>query len=407
MKKTSEVVFPKIAKNDLRGLFAVLLVLSAGCGRKSLPLAPLRPAPAAVTNVSARRLGDHIEIHFTLPTANQDRTTPVALQRVDVYARSTPEGSPVPTSQQVIERANLVGSVSVRPPVDDDAPPPDPDAPKDDRPAAGEATLFVDDIPAGEPLPLPQPKHKPPPAPLPPPIVLNPLAPKLPPPPPPKPPTRYLMLVGVSPKNRQGPAAVIGVPLTPPGDGPTDLQITYDETTVTLTWEPAADDQKFNVYDADSTGRELSAVPLTKTPLSDPIFTMPVEFEKERCLSVRGVETKGNVSIETDPVLACKTPHDTFPPPSPAGLAAIPETGFITITWDSVKAADLAGYIVLRSDGTSDRLQPLTSDPIAQTSYKDATVRAGVTYVYAVVAVDRSTPPNRSAISETKTVTAR
>jgi hypothetical protein len=34
-------------------------------------------------------------------------------------------------------------------------------------------------------------------------------------------------------------------------------------------------------------------------------------------------------------------------------------------------------------------------------------VRAGATYVYAVVAVDRATPPNRSEPSERQSVTIR
>jgi hypothetical protein len=49
----------------------------------------------------------------------------------------------------------------------------------------------------------------------------------------------------------------------------------------------------------------------------------------------------------------------------------------------------------------------LTREPIKETTYRDTTARRGVRYVYAVVAVDRSTPPNRSAESNHVEETAR
>jgi len=74
----------------------------------------------------------------------------------------------------------------------------------------------------------------------------------------------------------------------------------------------------------------------------------------------------------------------------------------VTLLWDQVSAADLAGYLVLRAEGTSDTVQELTPKPIASLQYVDNTVRAGVRYVYFVVAVDaagnrspRSNPANR------------
>jgi len=49
----------------------------------------------------------------------------------------------------------------------------------------------------------------------------------------------------------------------------------------------------------------------------------------------------------------------------------------------------------------------LTPEPIKETRYQDRTARPGVTYVYAIVAVDRATPPNRSAESNRVQETAR
>jgi hypothetical protein len=382
-----------------------LLLLATACGRKNDPQPPLRPVPNAVAGVSARRAGDRIEVRFTLPSANQDGSTPVALDHVDVYARSVPEGSPAPTNDQIIDKQNLIGTVKARPPESDKPAKPGVEAPKDDRPGGGDPALLVDRIPPGPAEPLPPPKRPPRPVSgLP---AANPLMPAAPPAPP-LPPTRYLMIVAVSAKGHAGRPTPLAVPLTPAQAAPTGVTLTNDETTLKMAWQPGAENQSFRVYEVDSTGREAVPGLLTATPLSVAEFSEPVEFGKERCFAVRGVELRGNVAIETDATApACKTPADTFAPPAPTNLGAVADTGFVTLTWDPVKAPDLRGYLVLRREGSNDRLQQLTPEPITQTAYKDTAVRPGATYEYVVVAVDQSTPPNRSADSAVKSVTAR
>nr|MDP9324192.1 fibronectin type III domain-containing protein [Acidobacteriota bacterium] len=101
------------------------------------------------------------------------------------------------------------------------------------------------------------------------------------------------------------------------------------------------------------------------------------------------------------------TPRDTFPPAVPKGLTAVAGTGTMNLSWDANTEADLAGYLVLRGDAPGDTLQPLTPAPIAGTSYEDKTVTPGVRYVYAIVAVDKASPPNRSAPSLRVEETAR
>ena len=49
--------------------------------------------------------------------------------------------------------------------------------------------------------------------------------------------------------------------------------------------------------------------------------------------------------------------------------------------------------------GAAGALAPITPQPIRDTTYRDDTPRRGVRYVYAVIAVDGATPPNRSAES--------
>jgi hypothetical protein len=206
-----------------RGLFVLIVLVGASCGRKGPPLPPLRPLPNVVAGVSARRVGDRIELRFVLPANNQDGSTPAALGRVEVYARSVPEGSPAPTSEQLIDKQNLVGSVSVRPPESDKPLKPGTEPPQDDRPAAGDHAMVIDRIPAGPPAPLPAPRH-PIRAPL---VPLNPSAASATPAPP-TPPTRYVAVVPFSPNGHAGRPSQVAVPLTDPPAAPIGLNVTYD-----------------------------------------------------------------------------------------------------------------------------------------------------------------------------------
>jgi hypothetical protein len=198
------------------------------------------------------------------------------------------------------------------------------------------------------------------------------------------------------------------VPLTDPPKDPTAAARDYDEKTLTLRWQPGSEGESFQVYAVDATGKEIDGHPLTATPLKDTQYQAPVVFDKERCLEVRAVEMTGNVGVESDSsTWTCSTPNDHFPPAAPTNLNGLPDVGSVALRWDPVTADDLAGYLVLRGEGTGDTLQQLTPTPLTSTSYVDTTVRSGSTYVYVVVAVDKATPPNASPHSNTYTVTIR
>lgn len=108
----------------------------------------------------------------------------------------------------------------------------------------------------------------------------------------------------------------------------------------------------------------------------------------------------GGIAIEGAPSPpACVTPVDTFPPAAPKGLVHIANANGVSLLWEANTDPDLGGYLVLRGEAPGDTLSPLTPTPITETSFSDTTVRRGRTYVYEVVAVDKTTPPNQSAPS--------
>ncbi len=103
----------------------------------------------------------------------------------------------------------------------------------------------------------------------------------------------------------------------------------------------------------------------------------------------------------------CVTARDTFAPAAPTALEAVGGAGVISLIWEGVEAADLAGYVVLRGEAGAEPTTVLTPTPISARSFEDRQVTPGVRYSYVVVAVDSATPGNRSAPSNRADETAR
>jgi len=226
----------------------------------------------------------------------------------------------------------------------------------------------------------------------------------------------------VAKNGTRGPASArASVPLlTPPGPAQPGTT-TFDASSVTVTWQPPAtrSDEApgvtYNIYDVPAAGSGAAGapvaapVPLNPAPIAETSFRREGAAPgQEQCFVVRSVATIGTASIESAPSAPiCVTPRDTFPPAAPKGLAAVSGSGVINLIWDANTDADLGGYIVLRGEAPGDTLQRLTPEPVRETRYADRTVRPGVTYFYAVIAIDRASPPNQSGQSNKVQETAR
>ena len=151
------------------------------------------------------------------------------------------------------------------------------------------------------------------------------------------------------------------------------------------------------IRDADSqvTGRSqlLNIQPVSELTYVDPV----VIFGEERCYAVRALDVIGSLEVrglESPPT--CVAPIDRFSPEPPTGLIAVASRDVISLVWNPSPEADLAGYLVLRAESPGATLEPLTKEPILETTYSDITVEANNRYVYAVQAVDNAVPPNVS-----------
>ena len=381
---------------------AVALSAFAACGKKGPPLPPLHIVPDVVTELGARRSGDEVRLRFVLPVKNQNGPEPVNLDRVEILAATLAPGAVAPPNREFLSSKYVVGTLPAKRPLAEG----EPENPADTRPGPGDVVVFVEQLtedklrPQFTTLPVPAPAAAPNAA-----AGATPAAGAAP-----APAMRIYTVRGIARNGRPGqPSARIQVPLVPPPAGPTDLAVKFTESAIQMTWTApvvegeGAKPPAYNVYAAKGD------VPLNKAPLTSPAFERPgLEFGREECFTVRSVQQAGQVSIESSasaPV--CVTPSDVFPPAAPTGLSAVAMTGAVNLIWQANSEADLAGYLVLRAEAPGETLQPVTATPVRETTYRDTTVKPGVRYVYAIVAVDRATPPNTSAQSSRVEETAR
>ena len=410
---------------------ALLLTSLAACGKKGPPLAPLRLVPAAVSELTARRSGEDVELRFSLPTANATGGEAIDLARVEVYAITVAPGV-TPPNRDLLLNSRVVGTIAVRPPpVEGEA---TEGAPADKRPGPGERVTFVDQLTPEKLKPVTLIQKPDPAVPAPGAAGKKPEAgaQKLPDAAPPadatqkadvaqkpdpaqkpaaageKPeagagtpgaaaaeavvvppatpvathPTRVYAIRGLSRSGRPGsPSTRVVVPIMDPVAPPSAVAAQMPtEKAVVVDWTPPVAEAGmppllFNVY-----RREAEGQPLNPSPLTDVKFEVAgVEYGKEQCFVVRTVQALDAVTIESAPSApACFTPLDKFPPVPPKGLRAVAEDAAVNLVWDQSAEADLDGYLVLRAEAPGDTLLPLTPQPIEDANFRDTTVKPAV-----------------------------
>lgn len=406
-------------------VFLLAAVSTIACGKSGPPLPPLVRLPSPPAELSAVRHGDAVDVNFLVPAANTDGSRPANLRRVDIYAYTGPSNL---TDDEVAKLGTKVGTVDVKAPRDPNATV-DPDEPLSDvAPPEGSGLDQGATASLSEALTSASVKAVEKPVPR---DMRDVVAPVLPLAAAPlEPPTRFYAGVGITTRGRRGPfSRRAGVPLVEPPRPVGAPNLTYDETTITLTWPglaapaedpasasnlpsrpfgPPAPTLAFNVYEMKKSEEEDKSAPGSTRLNKDPIETARfedtrIEWDVERCYVVRVVRTVGTMTVESEASpTVCRTIKDTFPPKPPAGLQHIASAGAVNLTWDQNIEKDLAGYIVLRGTDLAGRLEPLTPTPIPNSSFTD-TVPPGAHFVYAIQAVDRAgnVSPESPRIEET------
>jgi hypothetical protein len=425
---------PSAARSAAQAAVLVTLALLAACGKKGPPLAPLRVAPVRVEDLSVLRSGDKVRARFTVPAANDDKSTPADVVSVELLALSgEPQdavGQPL-SGGEFVRLADVAGRLEVKP-VLPDAPPQAESVTKlDPRPGPGEIGTISETLTPAARTKFVHPRRRQAPTkPQEEPSEVRPLTG----PPTELPFSRVYVVTSLSRKGvRSGVSNRVAVPLDElPVSPPPLLAIDYSDQFMTVSWQFPGDavlpiqraatpteiaarplfgtrvTTTYNVYPAT---RQDGVVTEGATPINVPpvafnahSFALP-GFGGERCFVVRAGLQYGAARIEgpSSPVM-CVSPVDKFPPAAPKGLVAVGSEGGVSLIWDSNTEADLGGYVVMRGELTAAgaaavTLAPLMTEPVKETTWRDTTARPGVRYVYAVVAVDTSSPRNTSAES--------
>ncbi len=167
-----------------------------------------------------------------------------------------------------------------------------------------------------------------------------------------------------------------------------------------LSWDPVttrADGSTYegfvgyNAYRGVEKGH-YGETPLNKEPLRTNTYKDTAAVNnKTYYYIVRAVDSPIRPWKESlDSPEAFAMPRDLTPPARPTGLTVVPGVGRIFLTWNENKERDLAGYYVYRSRRTGKEFERLTDKPINRSTYSDEKVKPGVSYSYAITAVDTS-----------------
>jgi len=424
-----------------------VVVVAGACGKKGNPIPPPLRIPAPVETISAQRLGNEVYVTLTVPATNIDMSIPVDIGRIEVYGYT---GRVAPPRLRWAELGTRLATIDIPPvPLDYRAPAPEGAATLAPSAMPGTRITIRDTLTPDEFEPGPvyvDPRQKDLPASLP--VVALPNVMR-----------RFYLAIPFSRRGRAGPpGAQAEMVLTSLPDPPTDLRASYVGATLSLAWQPSGGlfgflldrglspepapfvptpqpaapgaaavvpdtavppgPTTYNVYRQTApdpfelppgtkmpAGTTLVPLPLNTAPLSGTSATDQLLFDREHCYVVRA--QRGTVLSDASPPV-CVTPVDVEPPAAPAGLAAVPSEGGISLIWEPNGELDLGGYLVLRREPGDATLRQLTDTPIAEARYRDADVRPGVRYIYSVVAVDSRLPlPNVSAESTPVEETAR
>jgi len=130
--------------------------------------------------------------------------------------------------------------------------------------------------------------------------------------------------------------------------------------------------------------------------------TYDYHVEAVTVISGEDAADRKKIEIEGDDSAEVKVfAHDLFPPAVPADLQAVfsgpGQQAAIDLVWAPVMDMDLAGYNVYRHEAGGAAVK-LNGDPVKTPAYRDTSVAAGKSYLYAVSAVD--VRGNESARSE-------
>ena len=165
------------------------------------------------------------------------------------------------------------------------------------------------------------------------------------------------------------------------------IELRWEAPTRTTSGTPLEAIAGYQVYRSD-TGGPGSFV-LHGTAATAVYEDTQFRFGQKYYYFVRTLAQYGADTVESDSSATVDVfPRDLFPPPTPASLIVVAGAGRVDLTWDASPAPDLAGYFVYRSPESGKGYQRVTPEALRVLSFVDTNVKAGTRYYYVVTAVD-------------------
>ncbi len=194
---------------------------------------------------------------------------------------------------------------------------------------------------------------------------------------------------------------------------PRDLKAVAGDKMVALSWPPVTqlsnnapirDPAGYLIWrrSGDSAWIKLRPEPVTQTAYQDVAVLNEVEYtykvEAARRLG-------GELLASLDSPQRVAKPVKLTPPPPLMGLLAVATDQGVELHWDASPAPDLAGYRVYRRGPGEEKAALLTPKLLTKPYFVDSRVQRGRTYYYYVTAVDSSPRANESLPSEEAAIT--
>lgn len=329
-------------------LAAVLGLQIVGCGKKGVPLPPLRNVPATTSDLGIGQQGKNILLDMGYPATTVNGMTLGGIDAVEVYllTKPAPEGSDAPTADADELEADGLQLLTL-------------------RGTELQSSIVGDRIQWRLPLEDPLPEER----------TANIFA------------VRTVKGDEVSAFSNR---AVL-VPLAPPPPA-TGLAAEATPRSIRVTWSNEGDASAFDVFRRFATERgyneALARVAGDKSAFED----RKVKYGEQYIYTVRTVKESDDVEISSEPASEVEIVYeDRFPPRLPRNIVALPERGSVRLRWDPSPDGDTVGYIVFRQDLIQGKdFVRLTTDPVAGTEFIDRGLSSGLTFSYQIQAVDGS-----------------
>jgi len=343
----------------LFGLIGSFLLIAAlaGCGTPGAPSLPSLNLPVPVTDLTASRRGNRVDLEWTQPRKTTDRTN---IKHNPITRICRHEGMTLMAKCAVV--------AEVTPPTPKPA-----EKQKNEAPPGAVHIHYVDILPPqlGQDSPA------------------------------------EFVMYGVEEVNAHGRSAGISnqvpIPVVPTIAAPDHVTAEVSADGVRIAWSgpapptpPAGVTYRYRIMRRPIGAPAYVALddvePAAKGSYLDKTFAWEQKYEY-RITTLSQVNANAvNAAVEGDDSPSAEVfTRDIYPPAQPAGLQAVfssvGQKPFIDLTWAPNMESDLAGYNIFRwlKGGQP---QKLNTQLVQVSSYRDENVEAGKTYFYTVSAVD-------------------